>query len=290
MAVDYQMPPDVDQVVAQYTRSAEAVGLPDVAAQARYAAIRDNGKNVGIQAGINYQLHMFMKAIKKHERDLDTVYDFGPLMIKGRVVPPVISEVTDVYAQDDDNMSLTVAGVVYKIENQAKFSSVAPNWRSYLDFGQGNADFTPQVMGLNLKGKEKDIFEAAIREGYREGIYQGNEIVSHGFDRLNRDYKGMLEFHKQVLGKQMTMPVIAKSEMPMSHKGDTLVLDEKLLRLTVLPQFNTDMDKWKTWVKPSKLYMRVESVPVLKNPKRQKEGARRFEDNRVSGNVGQKNE
>lgn len=280
---DYQMPPNVEQVVSQYSRSAEDVGLPDAAAQARYAAIRDSGKRVGIQAGINRQLHTFRQAIKKHERDLDTVYDFGPLMIKGGVVPPVISQVTDVYAQDNDNMSLTVSGMVYKIEDQAKFSSVAPNWRSYLEFGNGGVDLMPQVMGLNLKGKEKEIFESSIREGYQEGILQGNEIVAHGFDKLNRDYKGMIEFHKQVLGKRMTMPVIAQSDIPMTNRGDTLVLDEKLLRLTVLAAFNTNMDKWKTWVKPSKMYRRTEATPTLDGERKKKKGIQaaesRFQNN-----------
>ena len=36
--------------------------------------------------------------------------------------------------------------------------------------------------------------------------------------------------------------------------------------------------------------MRIESVPVLKNPNRKKEGVGRLEANRISGDVGQKNE
>lgn len=270
MAVDFQEPPPgVDQVVSQYTRSAESMGLPNVAQQARLQAIRDSGKSIGIQAGINSQLYAFSKALQKHERDFDTIYDFGRLMIKGRVVPPVISEVRDIYTQNDD-FALTISGVSYKIESQARFSSTPPSWRSYLNFGRGNTDFTQQIMGLGLENNESASFQRAIRDGFNEGIEQANQMVSHGFDRLNRDYTGMLRFDTFVRQGKISMPVIASAEIPITQSGDTMTLDETLLRLTVLSSFNSDMDKWRTWVTPSSLYQRIEGVPKLETDEQRK--------------------
>ncbi|MCP2041875.1 defect-in-organelle-trafficking protein DotC [Neisseria sp. HSC-16F19] len=278
-------PPNVDQIVSQYSRSAEQMGLGNVAEQARYTAIKDSGMSIGLQAGINHQLHQFNQEIKKRERDLDTVYDFGRLMIKGRVVPPVISEARDIYAQNDD-YSLTIAGASYRIESQARFSSVPPNWREYLNLGNGNKDFTPQIMGLALKSNEKAVFEKAIREGFKDGIEQANQMISHNFDRLNRDYTGMLRFDTFVRQGKVTMPVVAQADIPVTHSGNTLTVDETLLRLTVLPSFKSDMDQWRTWITPSKLYRKVEDVPRLQTPQERRDGIRKSQSRLFSVNEG----
>lgn len=259
--VDYvSPPPNVDQIVSQYVRTATDVGLPNVAQQARLEAIRDSGKSIGIQAGINHQLFYFSKALEKHARDMDTVYDFGKLMIKGRVIPPVISEMRDIYTAGDDGLVLKISGISYKIESQARFSSVPPNWRSYFSFGNGNNDFMIHSAGLGLRGNESEIYKRAIREGFSDGKEQANQIIKHGFDRLNRDYIGMLRFDTFVRQGRISMPVIADAEIPITQIGDTLVLDEKLIRITVLPSFDLNTDKWKAWVTPSKLYNKVENA------------------------------
>ena len=245
-----QSPPSLDKVKSKYVDSAENSVL-NVAQEARYDAIRSSGKSVGIQAGMEYQLYHINQAIKKHERDLDSIYDFGQLMIQGRVVPPVISEVRDIYEQNSDR-ALKLSGVSYKIEEQARFSSVPPNWRAYLNFGSGNKDYSRLTIGLKLKSEEKSVFQKALEEGWAEGIEQANIILKHGLDRLNRDYVGMLRFNTFVMQGKISMPIIASADIPMTVTNDTLVLDETLLRITILPSFNSNIDQWKGWVTPSK--------------------------------------
>jgi defect in organelle trafficking protein DotC len=259
--MDYMPPPNVEQVTSQYVRSASSMNLKNVAQQTRVKAIVDSGRSIGIKAGINWQLYYFNKSLEKHSRDLDLIYDFGKLMIKGRVVPPVISEVRDIYSQDDET-SIKISGISYKIESQARFSSVPPNWRSYLSFGQGNTDFTPQVAGLSLNGEEATFYKQSIKDGFQDGIEQANKMIGHGFDRLNRDYTGMIRFNTFVLQGRISMPIVANANIPVTQTGDTLTLDEKLLRITVLPSFNSNLDNWKAWVTPSKGYKQG-NVPII---------------------------
>lgn len=269
--VDYvgSPPPNADQIVTQYVRTASQMGLPNIAQQARMQAIIDSGKSIGVQSGINYQLYFFNKELEKRARDLDTIYDFGKLMIKGRVVPPVISEVRDIYTQDTDT-SLKISGIAYKIESQARFSSVPPNWRSYFNFGKGNTNFVSHAAGLSLKGNETEIYKKSIKDGFNEGIEQANNIIGHSFDRLNRDYVGMLRFDTFVRQGRISMPVIADANIPITQTGDTLILDEKLLRITVLPSFNSNLNQWKAWVTPSKLYLKMDSVQLLNKEQEKK--------------------
>lgn len=249
--MDYAPPPNVEQITAQYVRSASSMNLKNLAQQTRFKAIIDSGRSIGVKAGINWQLYYFNKSIEKQSRDLDTIYDFGKLMIKGRVVPPVISEVRDIYSQDDDT-SIKISGISYKIESQARFSSVPPNWRSYLNFGLGSTDFTSQSAGLSLNSDESSVYKKSIEDGFQDGIMQANKMINHGFDKLNRDYTGMIRFNTFVLQRRISMPIIADADIPITQTGDTLVLDEKLLRITVLPSFNSNLEQWKTWITPSK--------------------------------------
>lgn len=66
-------------------------------AAARTQAIRDTALSLGVKGGIVWQLDNIRVIINRRARDLDTIYDFGHLMIQDRVVPPVISEARDLY-------------------------------------------------------------------------------------------------------------------------------------------------------------------------------------------------
>ncbi|WP_276209690.1 type IV secretory system conjugative DNA transfer family protein [Aeromonas veronii] len=57
------------------------------AAKARSQAILDTALGLGVKAGMAWQLRNIDEAVKRRQREFDTVYDFGHLMIQDRVVP-----------------------------------------------------------------------------------------------------------------------------------------------------------------------------------------------------------
>lgn len=81
-----------------------------------------------MKAGLRKQLTHIHGIVESKSRELDTIYDFGNLMIKDRVVPAVITEARDLYNQDGAYV-LRLSGAYYKIEQQPRFASVPPNWR-----------------------------------------------------------------------------------------------------------------------------------------------------------------
>lgn len=213
------------------------------ASRARSQALLDTALGIGVKTGINWQLRNIRLLVAEHHRTLDTIYDFGSLMIQGRVVPPVIIEARDLYNQDGDR-ALRLSGAYYKIESQARFSSVAPSWREYLTFPSS----APTPMGFDvMKPKtsaEERLWKQAVADGWRQGIEQANVMLEHGFDRLNRDFIGMLRFHNFILQGKITMPIIASESIPITNDGSTMTVDETLLRITSLSEFDGDMSKW----------------------------------------------
>ncbi len=223
--------------------AAELMAQQNDAQRARSQALLDTALGVGVKAGIAWQLNNISKDIQARERALDTIYDFGGLMIQSRVVPPVIIEATDLYNQDGD-YALRLSGAYYKIETQARFSSVAPSWRAYLSFPTGARPSPGYDMIKPTTSAEKNLWKQGVADGWQQGVDQANVMLEHSLDLLNRDFTGMLRFHRFVLQGKITMPVIASESIPVTNDGATMTVDETLLRITTLSEFDGDMKKW----------------------------------------------
>ncbi|WP_323025705.1 type IV secretory system conjugative DNA transfer family protein [Castellaniella sp.] len=223
--------------------AAQLMAQQNDAQRARSQALLDTALGVGVKAGIAWQLDKIRKEIKVRERALDTIYDFGGIMIQNRVVPPVIIEATDLYNQDGD-YALRLSGAYYKIETQARFSSVPPSWRAYLSFPEGSRPASGYDMIKPDSSAEKDLWKLGVADGWQQGVHQANVMLEHSMDLLNRDFTGMLRFHRFVLQGKITMPVIASESIPVSHDGATMTVDETLLRITTLSEFDGDIKKW----------------------------------------------
>lgn len=249
MPVD--MPMTLEDAQRLYERPAEVRSAEDaegrglsLAASARAGALVDAAVGLGLKSGMAWQLHNIEAVVARQERQFDTVYDFGHYMIRDRVVPPVISEARDVYSQEGD-FALRLSGAHYRIESQAKFSSLPPSWRGYLSFPRvktGRNDI-PEAL-LPRDGLEEQIWRDAVADGWEQGVEQANLMLENALDRMNRDILGMIRFHTFLTEGRITMPAIASESIAVTMGGETMAVDETLLRITTLPEFNGRVADW----------------------------------------------
>lgn len=248
MAAD--LPPmTLEQLQAYHDRPAHvrSADEPGASVAAKIEALKEAALGIGVKAGLRKQLAHIQQTVERHQRDLDTVYDFGNLMIRDRVVPAVITEARDLYNQDGA-YALRLSGAYYRIEQQPRFSSVPPHWRDYLSFGTADATSDEPLMG-HMRPRtdaERDIWREFIAKGWHQGVDQANVMLQYGLDRLNRDMLGMIRFHTFVLQNRITMPAIASQSWDYSRQqaGESVTVDETLLRITTLPEFNA-MEQWR---------------------------------------------
>lgn len=209
----------------------------------RLDALREAALGLGARGGLKSQTRVINKALDQVKRNLDTVYDFAPLMIRGRVVPAVLTETREVYTQGGET-KLRLAGRSYKVEAQARFSSRPPHWRDYLYVDYGDEDPMPSRSLLPRTGEEQEVWRKITTEGWTQGVEQANVNFQTNLNRLTRDYTGMVRYHVLALKRMVTMPVVAEQSMPINMSGNTMSLDETLLRITAMPEFNADMSDW----------------------------------------------
>lgn len=204
-------------------------------------AMTDYAKSVAIRSGIKARIKTINEVLVENSRDLDAIYDFNTLMIDGKVVPPVISEANNLYNQKNATQ-INRAQKIFKIERQAKFASTAPVWQEYLSFPVEASAFERYAyVAGEMKPKdsiELKAWQDATVEGWNLGVNQANIILKQGLERLNRDYVGMVRFHQFVMQGKLTMPVINQYNLYDTNNGMTMIIDEDMLRISVLPTFN----------------------------------------------------
>ena len=204
-------------------------------------AMTEYAKSVAIRSGITSRMKTINEVLTANARDLDAIYDFNTLMIDGKVVPPVISEANNLYNQKNATQ-INRAQKIFKIEKQAKFASTSPVWQEYLSFPVESSAFERYAyVAGEMKPKdsvELKAWQDATVEGWNLGVNQANIILRQGMERLNRDYIGMVRFHQFVMQGKLTMPVINQYNLYDTNNGSTMVIDEDMLRISVLPTFN----------------------------------------------------
>lgn len=203
-------------------------------------AMAEYAKSVAIRAGIKARIATINEVVEGNSRNLDAIYDFDALMIEGKVSPPVISEATNLYNQKNDTQ-INRASRMFKIEKQARFSSTASNWREYLAFPVEASAFERYAyIAGEMKPKndiELKVWREATIEGWDLGVRQADIILEQSLARLNRDYIGQVRFHQFVMQGKLTMPVINQYNLYDKNDGMTMVVDEDMLKISVLPTF-----------------------------------------------------
>lgn len=233
---------DVDDFLKQQKRIQRNTRFVDdsVANDVQMQVLADYAKQLAMQSAMRSGMSNISKNLKRYERQLDAIYNFQPLMIHSKVVPPVITEAVDLFNQNGD-MQIRLTDRVYDIVQQARITSTPPNWRDYLQFSDEPAAFDDGLFMTSAmvpKSKiEKEIWEKATRDGWRLGIQQANTHLLESFDRLNRDYIGMIRFHTLVAEGKIDMPAISSYELYDNTDGVRLLMGEKLFQISSLPQF-----------------------------------------------------
>jgi defect-in-organelle-trafficking protein DotC len=235
-----QEPPSLDALLATQPASPERADIPAI----RFNAIRETGLTYGSQAGLARRSYENMKRLERQAAQLDVVYNFQALMLEGNVVPPVLTETNDVYDQSSDDM-LRVIGKVYRIESQARFVYTTPTWRSYV---MNSYSFDGNVVAAVApkSANEERVWKDAVAEGFKLGAEQADEILKANFAVLQRDFKGMVLYHKLLDQGMVTRPFVASNRSGVRRAEDgSMHIGEVFLRITASPEFVTETEQWK---------------------------------------------
>lgn len=214
----------------------------------RLKAVQDAALSVGAQGGLAWRSHQIDTLLRKEKNSLSRIFNFGPLILRNDVLPPVLVE-GDTTLNLANPYTLRLADRVYKIEQPPRFVTAAPTWRDYLwqDFSPPEP---PNAVLLPKTAQERTIWNQYVQQGWKAGVEQANQIFAVNLGRLKRDYNGMVLYRELLAQNMVTPPYVGKVNLGVTGGGNIMRINDQVLRITATSQLNPNAKAWKAIVWP----------------------------------------
>lgn len=234
-----------EQIQKEYKKNA-----PD----GREQAIMLEGMKFGSQSALYERLTKYNNLLEANKFELGRVFNFAPLLLAGgRVVPPVVDEMSDLQMVENQYTRRTVKKS-YKIIEQARVVDTPINWRHYLSVSVSKPTM-PSKFALPIKGnqREEKIWANAVAKGWEAGLKQANNIMIQNTRKLERDYVGMLRYKIMLSKNMISSPIPSNVNLGVTSDESTLNIGEVIFEVVELPAFNKAAETW-------------EALPQIKSP------------------------
>ena len=214
----------------------------------RAQILRDTALSVGARGGLAWRSRTINEMLSKQEKQLDRLFNFSALVVEQNVLPPVLSESRKTLNLAS-NETIRIADINYKIIAQAKFITRPPIWRDYLWMSNQDPE-TPDNSLLPRNNDERKIWEKYIIEGWDAGMGQAVIMYKENMSRLQRDYEGMIRYHRLLKQGMVSPPFVANLELGVTGNDSNMAVNDRILRITALPSLQADSQNWKTEIIP----------------------------------------
>jgi hypothetical protein len=101
-----------------------------------------------------------------------------------------------------------------------------------------------------------------VKQGWQEGADQALAILDANFNRLTRDYKGMLLYSPLLQQGMVGQSQVAESQQTVTGDGGQLTLGDKMRRLVGKAEFQVDAARWRPTIKVGALPPPPAPVPA----------------------------
>lgn len=212
--------------------------LTEEMAALRPKALADVAMRIGFQEGWTFRYKKIFAFLKSRETDLDSLFNFAPLLMnKGTVMPPVITQ-ADAYTEMEGKEKMVRTGLTYRILKPAKFISVEPSWRDYLLIPEGAMKVEkPNAAMLPMDSAEQLIWQTNFSTGWLEGMEYADRMFETGVNRLVIDMKGLVQYRLLERAGYISMPQIARGHVDIRVGDQNLEFDQEIFRITQQSKF-----------------------------------------------------
>lgn len=210
----------------------------------RVEAIKQTALTYGAQNGLAKKNEMIREVLAKKEAKLNRIFNFNLLLLNHSVLPPVIDQAINSLNLDNPEALRTVSQH-YKIVQEAKFVTTPPSWRDYL-WVEYQYPQDPHLSLVPKNAGEREIWDKYVKEGWRQGLNQAEQIFQENLSRLNRDYSGMLLYNVLLAKNMISPPRVATANLGITGDEKELKINDQITRITSQSAFKIKQIKdWK---------------------------------------------
>lgn len=230
-------PEDFSRVAALRPTAPSGIG------NIRLNALQQAARSVGAQAGLAWRARQINRMLIANKYKLNQVFDFNQLMLEHNVLPPVLDEGHNLLNLDNDE-TIRISDVEYQIVYPPRFVTAPPTWRDYIWMNYKKPEI-PNFTLLPKNSKESKIWNEYVKIGWNDGVVQANEIFSANLGRLKRDFAGMILYNKLYVENMVSKPYVAEADLGVTGGGNDMKINDKVLRITAIPQLKPNSKVWK---------------------------------------------
>lgn len=240
----FEAPPSLEAALAAPVRAAVRSANADDIPQIRLSSLREAALGYGVRSGLARRSYEISRVVADNEALLDRIFNFGSLVLDRNVLPPVLSEAVNSLRQPDGD-TIRIADLTYRIERQAAFVTSPPGWREYLVLEHRYEVSLPAPILLPKTTEEKSVWAEYVREGWNTGVRQADSIYEQSLSRLERDFKGMVLYRSLLAKGMIGRPYVAEASLGVTGDGESMAVNDRILRITSKPRLNGDPAVWK---------------------------------------------
>ncbi len=223
----------------------EDSGLP---VNIRFDSIKQAALSYGARGGLAWRTYNIRKEIDNRVPYLDKVFDFRALLIAApsglMIEPPIISEQDNALLIETSGTGAAVADRIYGINKNAKIVSTSRNWRNYIEREWGEVAPPPDILRPS-NDKEREQWVKWVREGWKQGIEQADDIFQDDLNQLTADFRGMIRYRMLLAQSMVSPPYAVQTDRGVTGDGQTMRVGDREVRITGMPELNTGTRTWK---------------------------------------------
>lgn len=208
----------------------------------RLQALHETAFTLGARGALAWRSIQIDRTLENESDYLNHVFNFNQLLINGNVLPPVITQADDSFNLSSAN-AIRTASKIYKIVSQARFTTTAPTWRAYLWMNFKKPKMPSHTL-LPSTQIEANVWNQYLREGWKQGLAQANEIFAVNLNRLKRDYVGMVTYRKLLAQHMVSAPYVAHANLGVTGNSQEIRINDRVARITDQSKLQTDANKW----------------------------------------------
>jgi hypothetical protein len=206
----------------------------------RPLAIREAAQLVTLQTAISWRYRQLLEATEVHAAILDTAFNFSPLLLTqgaALVMPPVLTRAgASMRIEKPDTATSALAS--YELMEAAKFVPFAPHWREFLMSGSFPAPEKPSPALMPRNSKERDIWRAAVREAWAQGLTEADQLYADNVARMARQYRGVMLYHLLTAQHLLSKVTTASAKVVLNSSDTMLYIGQEVYRITAPSRFS----------------------------------------------------
>lgn len=230
------VPPSVEHYLEPARPTTEEVS------ESRRQLLEESGLTIGFRGGKAERAWELRQVLDGRGERLDKLYDFRTLISREGWLPPVIDEAVDV--AHITPRQIRTASRVYEIILPERFVSNPPSWRTWLMAGLSASGVDESLPVTPENSVQRGLWQAAIRKGWGEGRVSADQTLQANFNRLTRDYRGMLLYSQLLRQGFITAPVVTDQQQTVTGDRQKLTTGDRVRKLKENAGFIPDKTQW----------------------------------------------